>query len=281
VWTREQNITQLDVLIIGPRDTPYQGGFFHFYLKFGTDYPMKPPRVKFMTTDSGKVRFNPNLYNCGKVCLSLLGTWQGPPWTAAQTLSSLLISIQSLMTENPISNEPAWEKEKPTSKRALAYSAMIAHETLRVAVCNVLSKETTLPTAFMPVVKEEFLSNYEWYSGLAETGKEKDKDNTVFSDCLDNRQGTFGYSSLINRMSTYKCRLEAEPAEKGDGDGEGAVLGRRTSRRFHDSGAKHAGVNLLTPEGNIAKASDDDEWDLNDDDEDVDEYEEEEDAEEI
>lgn len=23
------------------------------------------------------MRFNPNLYNCGKVCLSLLGTWSG------------------------------------------------------------------------------------------------------------------------------------------------------------------------------------------------------------
>ena len=41
-------------------------------------YPEVPPKVQLITTGMGAVRFNPNLYNCGKVCLSLLGTWQGP-----------------------------------------------------------------------------------------------------------------------------------------------------------------------------------------------------------
>lgn len=40
-------------------------------------------QAKFLTTGSGSVRFNPNLYQCGKVCLSLLGTWQGPSWDPA------------------------------------------------------------------------------------------------------------------------------------------------------------------------------------------------------
>ena len=30
-------------------------------------------QVNLQTTGGGSVRFNPNLYNCGKVCLSLLG----------------------------------------------------------------------------------------------------------------------------------------------------------------------------------------------------------------
>ena len=51
----EADITKLDVLIIGPEGTPYQGGFFHFFVAFGTDYPFQPPRVKLMTTDNGKV----------------------------------------------------------------------------------------------------------------------------------------------------------------------------------------------------------------------------------
>jgi hypothetical protein len=43
--------------------------------------PSAPHRqVQFLTTGGGQVRFNPNLYNCGKVCLSLLGTWSGPSW---------------------------------------------------------------------------------------------------------------------------------------------------------------------------------------------------------
>ena len=44
------------------------------------------------------MRFNPNLYNCGKVCLSLLGTWSGPGWDPkASTLLQVLVSIQSLI----------------------------------------------------------------------------------------------------------------------------------------------------------------------------------------
>jgi hypothetical protein len=41
---------------------------------------LRLPQVQFLTTGGGTVRFNPNLYNCGKVCLSLLGTWAGPSW---------------------------------------------------------------------------------------------------------------------------------------------------------------------------------------------------------
>lgn len=80
-----------------------------------------------MTTGNNTVRFNPNLYRNGKVCLSILGyafislrksshfipfifsTWSGPSWSPAQCISSLLISIQSLMSEKPYHNEPGFE----------------------------------------------------------------------------------------------------------------------------------------------------------------------------
>lgn len=37
-------------------------------------------QVQLCTTSGGNVRFNPNLYQQGTVCLSLLGTWGGPSW---------------------------------------------------------------------------------------------------------------------------------------------------------------------------------------------------------
>ena len=64
---------QLHALITGPFDTPYEGGLFHFVIRFPPNYPLVPPRVAFMTTGGGTVRFNPNLYRNGKVCLSILG----------------------------------------------------------------------------------------------------------------------------------------------------------------------------------------------------------------
>jgi ubiquitin-protein ligase len=67
----------MQVLIMGSNGTPYGHGAFLFDVYFDDTYPLTPPKVNLTTTGYGKVRFNPNLYSCGKVCLSLLGTWRG------------------------------------------------------------------------------------------------------------------------------------------------------------------------------------------------------------
>lgn len=69
----DSDITIVHALITGAFDTPYEGGYFYFILRCPPDYPLRPPRVKLMTTGGGEVRFNPNLYKSGKVCLSILG----------------------------------------------------------------------------------------------------------------------------------------------------------------------------------------------------------------
>ncbi|OBS77421.1 hypothetical protein A6R68_16134 [Neotoma lepida] len=111
------DMTKIHALITGPFDTPYEGGFFLFVFRCPPDYPIHPPRVKLMTTGNNTVRFNPNFYRNGKVCLSILGTWTGPAWSPAQSISSVLISIQSLMTENPYHNEPGFEQDPFGEKR--------------------------------------------------------------------------------------------------------------------------------------------------------------------
>lgn len=57
----------LQVLITGPSDTPYANGCFIFDVFFPSDYPTVPMNVNLCTTGQGTVRFNPNLYNDGKV----------------------------------------------------------------------------------------------------------------------------------------------------------------------------------------------------------------------
>ena len=49
------------------------GGLFSFAIRFPPEYPNSPPLVRHLTTDGGKVRFNPNWYKDGKVCVSILG----------------------------------------------------------------------------------------------------------------------------------------------------------------------------------------------------------------
>jgi hypothetical protein len=67
----------MKVVIIGPQGTPYENGIFEFDIFCDASFPNTPPQVLFKTTGGGRINFNPNLYADGKVCLSLLGTWQG------------------------------------------------------------------------------------------------------------------------------------------------------------------------------------------------------------
>ena len=115
----ENQINHWHALITGPEDTPYEGGCFIFDILCGPDYPNAAPKVLLFTTGGGTVRFNPNLYNCGKVCLSLLGTWsggQGEAWDPnVSSLLQVLISIQALiLVPQPFFNEPGFESKMGT-----------------------------------------------------------------------------------------------------------------------------------------------------------------------
>ena len=112
-------------LISGPPGTPYESGLFAFDMYCPPTYPEVPPKVLLLTTGKGTVRFSPNLYREGKVCLSLLGTWQGPGWDPKKSsLLQVLVSIQALVfVENPHSMEPGfggWGEEASKMKSMVA-----------------------------------------------------------------------------------------------------------------------------------------------------------------
>ncbi|CEQ39374.1 SPOSA6832_00900, partial [Sporobolomyces salmonicolor] len=91
IWLRvdEARVDVLKCLIAGPEGTPYSGGLFEFDIFIPLQYPQVSPTVWLKTTGDGRVRFNPNLYAEGKVCLSLLGTWAGAPASRARVLLAL------------------------------------------------------------------------------------------------------------------------------------------------------------------------------------------------
>jgi len=96
---------------MGSEDTPYAHGAFIYDIYFSEEYPIKPPKINLMTTGNNTVRFNPNLYSNGYVCLSLLGTWSGQPtevWNpTTSNIFQILLSIQSIvMSEDVYYNEP-------------------------------------------------------------------------------------------------------------------------------------------------------------------------------
>lgn len=128
----DSNICLGRALIFGPEDSVYHHFPCVFGIEFSPDYPFEPPKVRFETSD-GKTRFHPNLYVGGKVCLSILGTWQGPAWTSAMSLSTVLLTIQSLLDRDPALHEPG-AKSNPSytlyvQQQAMAFTLRLVDET--------------------------------------------------------------------------------------------------------------------------------------------------------
>ncbi|XP_047529947.1 (E3-independent) E2 ubiquitin-conjugating enzyme isoform X2 [Vanessa atalanta] len=120
VWVRgyEDRIDLVSVMIAGPDRTPYEGGLFVFDVQLGGEYPRAPPLCHYHSYCSD--RLNPNLYEDGKVCVSLLGTWSGrgvEVWGKDSSLLQVIVSLQGLiLNAEPYFNEAGYEKQKGTQQ---------------------------------------------------------------------------------------------------------------------------------------------------------------------
>ena len=103
----ETNFFKWECLIMGPIDTPYEFGIFPATLTFPKDYPMSPPKMEFHTIKL----FHPNIYDNGKVCISILHAPGNDPlgyeqanerWSPVQNVEKILISVVSMLADpNP------------------------------------------------------------------------------------------------------------------------------------------------------------------------------------
>ena len=150
-------------LLIGPDDTPYQGGFYIFKAMYPDNYPFKPMTMKSITQGEG-IRKHPNLYVCGKCCFSFLGTWSGPPWTACNNARSVAFSMRSVMTKYPLENEPGHEDVKAKKSMHIEYARLIEYFNLKYAVCNIMENLDKQPKSYFkkPIINY-FKQNYHKY----------------------------------------------------------------------------------------------------------------------
>jgi ubiquitin-conjugating enzyme E2 O len=115
VRTWETRLDLLRILIVGPLGTPYEYAPFVIDMRIPFDYPTSPPEAHFHSWTSGQGPVNPNLYENGKICLSLLGTWhageKGENWsTGRSTILQVLVSILGLvLVREPYYNEAGYE----------------------------------------------------------------------------------------------------------------------------------------------------------------------------
>ncbi|KAF3400014.1 Ubiquitin-conjugating enzyme E2, partial [Penicillium rolfsii] len=108
----EDNLRYFDVSIHGPAQSPYEGGIFRLELFLPDDYPMTPPKIRFLT----KI-YHPNIDRLGRICLDVLKN----NWSPALQIRTILLSIQALLgapnPDDPLANDVAqrWKDDEPAA----------------------------------------------------------------------------------------------------------------------------------------------------------------------
>jgi ubiquitin-conjugating enzyme E2 Z len=196
-------------MIVGPSDTPYFGGFYFFEVNYPNDYPHSPPKVIYWT-NGNDIRFNPNLYKNGRVCISLLNTWKGDQWTSCQTISTILLTLCTLLCKDPLLNEPGVNKHH---REVNIYTKIIEYSNLDVAVCDIVKKKNGIYQPFFDkfysFVKENFNKNYDKMLEFAEKKiTEPDVENITFSTEVYTMKVTVKYNDIIVKLNTAKEMLK-------------------------------------------------------------------------
>uniref|UniRef100_A0A2P2LU04 Putative ubiquitin-conjugating enzyme n=1 Tax=Rhizophora mucronata TaxID=61149 RepID=A0A2P2LU04_RHIMU len=98
----EDNMRYFNVMILGPTQSPYEGGVFKLELFLPEEYPMAAPKVRFLT----KI-YHPNIDKLGRICLDILKD----KWSPALQIRTVLLSIQALLSapnpDDPLSENIA------------------------------------------------------------------------------------------------------------------------------------------------------------------------------
>jgi len=106
----EDNLRYFNVIIAGPAGSPFEGGIFKLELFLTDEYPMAPPKVRFLT----KI-YHPNIDKLGRICLDILKD----KWSPALQIRTVLLSIQALLSapnpDDPLANDVAerWKTDEP------------------------------------------------------------------------------------------------------------------------------------------------------------------------
>lgn len=93
----DDNVFVWTASIVGPDESPFEGGIYQLRMQFPDQYPEKPPRVRFITE-----MFHPNIFPTGDLCLDIIQD----KWKPIYSVATILLAIQSLLTD-PNNDSPA------------------------------------------------------------------------------------------------------------------------------------------------------------------------------
>jgi ubiquitin-conjugating enzyme E2 Z len=222
----DENINIVYAMLVGPKDTPYEGGFYFFKFEYPNDYPMSPPLATFYTKGhikngplNIKVRFNPNLYTCGKVCLSMLNTWSGPGWVPTNTMSNVLVAIQALvLNETPLINEPGFENSAYSILDK--YNKIIEYANIKIAVFEMMFNTPSDFIVFQPIMRKIFKENIESYRDYI-LKRNAEVNNFEMESPAYGMKTTLDYSMMIYQVDEILhkiTQIETEEMAKSMGE---------------------------------------------------------------
>ena len=210
----ENNVNNIFAMLVGPEKTHYEKGFYFLKFEYSANYPMEPPIAKYCTqgyllnpsnNSNFMVRFNPNLYSCGKVCLSMLNTWNGPGWVPTNTMSNVLIAIQALvLNEEPLRNEPGFEHS--SSKEIYKYNQIIEYSNIKISVMEMILKPPIEFNVFLPKMYDLFLKNIDFYKNFCNNKKNELKSNIIESTAYSMKT-LIDYESLIIQLVDLEKKI--------------------------------------------------------------------------
>ncbi|KJX96286.1 hypothetical protein TI39_contig683g00006 [Zymoseptoria brevis] len=168
----DDNARYFDVIVEGPGGSCYEGGVFHLELFLPDDYPMCPPRIRFLTRI-----YHPNIDRLGRICLDVLKN----NWSPALQIRTILLSIQALLgapnPEDPLNEAVAkqWKENQPEAiKTAKEWTELYAQKNATRMSFNLHPQRTSPDTAHdrpkTPTVKKKksFASKF-WHEEAAKS----------------------------------------------------------------------------------------------------------------
>jgi len=164
----ENNLGIFNFIVIGDDETPYDKGIYPFKLMISRDptkeYPFSPPIVEIILPNDGYSRMNPNLYANGKVCLSMINTWEGPGWRPTYSLDKIMLAIKALVMgqKYPLINEPGHGND--AIPKLEEYNRCVEHQNFDLAVIKMFTmRENINYRMFSDIIHDLVIKNKEYY----------------------------------------------------------------------------------------------------------------------
>lgn len=203
----EENMLHGRAMIIGPTNTPYQYGFYLFKIEFTNNYPAEPPKLIYCT-QGNNIRFHPNLYRSGKVCVSILNTWKGEQWSSCQTISTILLTIATLLDDKPLLNEPGITENHYDFHK---FNEIITYSNFNFSIIDLflnIDEKYKDFSCFKDQIKNSLKDNYKEIEKLIKEYKEKEANIKLVKTNLYNLNCEINYTQLAKNFKKIKSKLK-------------------------------------------------------------------------